>query len=868
MMRSVSRTSRLLLFILAVAALLAGCRGVFWAPDSRRLAIDHGGDLRIFDTATSRIERLDTRGRFAVNPVFAPDGKRLAYYGIAHKGRRPERIDLLVRDLVTGKEQVVVGGVIPLQALKAQAARVAPKGAGAEDALRGIALMLKSSGGPAWSPDGKRLVHTPITTIGATRLEIIDVSSRKASRPTSIGSGQMHASWSPDGAKLMYVAIGKAAPSPAAGDDPMELVVAAPQGQSPRRLWDAARSPKLSPFIAPHWASDSAHVLVYAASTPKLSQGLDFSAVLSTEVWSIPISGGKPQRVIELGNAGGCMAPSRQAVAYFGGPDSTGVLFKTPPFKRAKILDWLPQPKQPLLGEPESVKVPDPSEMVPWLPVFSPDEKRLALLHNSDDGGTELRIYDLTTLKRSVFAIKGNRAVLKKPEPAPVRVVRRVAPEPRAALVSAWKTSRDVKSRPAREVLGSLAAEMGLELQVRDRIAHALARPVTIKATGRSYLNVMEAVAAQAGLYPLYSNTAVGFAALPRPRPAVSAGPFHLAVEKVTQYAGAGTGRLSIRVLAPGLPPGAVKLLAEAPEADFQVRAITGRDGKSLLDTTAVQSGHGSRGDAFDQLVSVPFRGLLRKEGRITKLHLGADFTIPIRVAEARWEKLTPGTERKLGAGRVRFQKVIVEGTSRTLTIEQRGLVGGKVDYAAFDAAGELLPVFGFFGSNMDGAVTISIEGTPASLTARQVLATEPLAFSAQLGPISLNPALLPERLVPPQFPARSGPVSLQYLATLPRSGLFGTLKVRATNHSDKDVRWIEMDAVYRDSKGRSLGTKSLSEWAEGELDAKLAPALIPRGKSAVFEVTAFSMPANVKFVVLTATAVEFTDAQRWKRRQ
>src|SRR5438067_2200132 len=83
--------------------LLAGCRCTFWSPDSKSIALDVGGKLRLFDLATKRFKALDSGGRYVVNPTYSPDGKMLAYYGITLKGGKPEAVDLWARDMAANK---------------------------------------------------------------------------------------------------------------------------------------------------------------------------------------------------------------------------------------------------------------------------------------------------------------------------------------------------------------------------------------------------------------------------------------------------------------------------------------------------------------------------------------------------------------------------------------------------------------------------------------------------------------------------------------------------------------------------------------------------------------------------------------------
>lgn len=141
------------------------------------------GDYEIFATTPDglRLVNLSNCWADAVAPVWAPDGRRLAFVSF--------------RDSVAGKWGMGPGSICVMDFDPVS-------GTGGESAIR-VTDGDTNAGWPTWSPDGRRFAfHNDIN--GKWDSWIIDLESSKLTNLTNHPSDDRYPAWSPDGDKIAF----------------------------------------------------------------------------------------------------------------------------------------------------------------------------------------------------------------------------------------------------------------------------------------------------------------------------------------------------------------------------------------------------------------------------------------------------------------------------------------------------------------------------------------------------------------------------------------------------------------------------------------------------------------------------------------
>lgn len=354
--------------LLAGLLALAGCgRSASWSGDSRSLALDPGGKLQLFDLTTGMFTPLDTGGRYALNPVFSPNGKQVAYYGIAHADGRSERCDLWLRDIEApaGSDQKLAGDVAPADT------------GGPRESATELKPLLQLS----WSPEGRRLAYAR-TTRNEGAIELLDVDSGTVTRLGREREFQFQPAWSPDGERIAYLAHETVRGLKNPGQV-FSLYVSDPAGRQRTLLWQGSG---LWPFWPLAWSQDGTR-LVFLKQQRVGEHRFELRAQ--------PVLDGSSELLTLVDTPQGSVAPDLRSVVYIG-TDQDSVIYRQAPFTEARVLDRI---GETTAREPEPLQ----ARTAPPYPVLSGDGKTVAL--PLMDRRRELRLYHLETGRKSVYPI-------------------------------------------------------------------------------------------------------------------------------------------------------------------------------------------------------------------------------------------------------------------------------------------------------------------------------------------------------------------------------------------------------------------------------------------------------------------------------
>ncbi|MGQ0643639.1 MAG: amidohydrolase family protein [Gemmatimonadaceae bacterium] len=234
-----------------------------WSPDGGSLAwaSDRGGDLPdiwMRDLRSGTERRLTNSESATLAPAWSPDGKRIAFLAVdGIWGRAHVAVVDVASGAITKVHEAIFapgnptwsadGSRIAFAALQPYSARfregtnqilsfpATPQAAASGDAaasadtwitpVRHLSIDSRVGGGPAWSPDGKRLA---VVYEGKLSLVDVDATGQPSGSPRRLTSDMAHApSWTADSKRILYQSLDRLrlvdVESGAARDVPLEL---------------------------------------------------------------------------------------------------------------------------------------------------------------------------------------------------------------------------------------------------------------------------------------------------------------------------------------------------------------------------------------------------------------------------------------------------------------------------------------------------------------------------------------------------------------------------------------------------------------------------------------------------------------------
>ncbi|MBW3539250.1 MAG: hypothetical protein KY476_03190 [Planctomycetes bacterium] len=428
----------------------------------------------------------------------------------------------------------------------------------------------------------------------------------------------------------------------------------------------------------------------------------------------------------------------------------------------------------------------------------------------------------------------------------------------------AWQVDLEAQNRPAARVLEDLALEAGLSLEITGDVREPLATPVTISLPGVSHLQAFETVCREAGVTPVYEESGdVRLRPGPRELPVAFAGPFVIEIVELTQNPQYATGRLTVRALAAGIPESVRAAVADRSDRLLSVQVSGGAENESLLDPHAGTTWFPEEGKLLSSRQQVGLKNLLKNVETLSTVSGRVTLPVPTAVEELTFDTLSAGTMKSSGDVSVTLTEA-QSGLQTTLTFRYEGVSYDDIVFQPRDAAGEPFGPLSVSGGGGDknGTTTLFLDKQAASVVAVAVVGKEELSYEFEIRDVPLpDHAQMPERLEEASFEGHPAPVTVEFVS-LQRDDNFPKVQLRAVNHSNKDVRQIEMKFEYLDAAG-----KTLKDWPanwSGDGTASDEAAALPAGKSADIETTAFFLPEEAKSVRPVVQRIIFADASEW----
>lgn len=232
------------------------------------------------------------------------------------------------------------------------------------------------------------------------------------------------------------------------------------------------------------------------------------------------------------------------------------------------------------------------------------------------------------------------------------------------------------------------------------------------------------------------------------------------------------------------------------------------------------------------------------------------------------FKTLKPGEKQPLAGTEITLKKVRSSGRHK-LTFEIKNADVHRIFLTGLDADGKPLPAqedFSFGGGNQ-GQIGRTVLGAPKTVVVSVVKKLENVDYDVTLKDIPVpNADQRPVKLASLQFTG-DAPVTLEVL-DISRKNNSGKVKLQITNHSNKDLRRIEMRLHYLDASG-----KELKNWS-AQADSRFNPRgggrkpVVGKKATAEVEVTAFFMPRETKRVTAELQEVLCSDATNWRAKK
>jgi hypothetical protein len=299
------------LLALVLPGLLTGCRATFWSPDGKRIAVTAYSGIHLFGVEKGTFRTLvpgESEQREALAPAWSPDGKRICYV----RAMPDETVTVETVEVASGGRTVVSRSPVSW-----------------DD---------RESCGVVWSPHAR-----DIAFCGTERLP--DGSEPSAIWIVGAGGGAPHRlvpqgqsvggpAWSPDGRRIAYLAFTGPGDSGAAS-----LQLAGVDGREQRRLWQVKEGWEFQ--SVPQWSGDGTRLGVLVGRS-ETEEGQEKAC----EAWLISARDGSGRKLAEVPGEGAYASflPALDSIFFVNRPEKgdaariQSAALLTPPFRQPRVL--------------------------------------------------------------------------------------------------------------------------------------------------------------------------------------------------------------------------------------------------------------------------------------------------------------------------------------------------------------------------------------------------------------------------------------------------------------------------------------------------------------------------------------------------
>ena len=469
-------------------------------------------------------------------------------------------------------------------------------------------------------------------------------------------------------------------------------------------------------------------------------------------------------------------------------------------------------------------------------------------------------------------------------------------------FLASWQIDLDVTDKPLQDVIQQITSGVeGWNPQIvlakkssefTDPLEpEILQQSVSLQLSKVSRLEAIEKACEAVGAYPQYghereleSSTKSLITLHPGPRikkfqaeaadpPATLvqfAGPIMIEVTKIQQFPPYGTGSIELRMNSLPLPA-PVRNLLSVPATTIQSVTVPG--GENVM-TGQGDSAHVILPTELDvRLETLHLKHLLKDVMHLESIAGQLSLPIPNSTSIVWIDSLVEGTVVYNDQVTAKLETNSTSPGSwylRYSVVSDRALAG--LAAFAYDEAGKLIKTDGFgtsWAPNFNqgsGSLNLSHEPRMLAVVVVNKQSTYEQEFSLDNIPLDKHedqPEALPE-LAHGDAPQ---PVSV-IVGELRKDNIFKQVNLRLVNHSNKDIREVDVLLHYLDSAGQTLRDNPTVISAKLSDASQPYPILIPAEKTADVLQTAFFCPDETTQVRVSIESVTFADLDRWEADQ